>query len=62
MLSFANMLHFLPHKFARLRRRRLPFARVLPRSFHCFLFWHGKRVSPQYAFAVVRLPADFRID
>ncbi len=42
MLSFANMLHLLPYKFACLRRRRFAFARILPSPFDCLLFWHHK--------------------
>jgi hypothetical protein len=39
------MLHLFPHKFARLRRGRFPFALVLPSSFNGFFFWHSKMVS-----------------
>lgn len=54
MLSFANMLHLLPYKFACLGRRRFAFARILPSPFDCFLFWHDKLVSLQKVRLVVR--------
>ena len=54
MFSFANMFHLLAYKFARLRRRRFAFARILPNPFDCFLFWHDKLVSLQRVRLVVR--------
>ncbi len=40
MFALANVVHFLADEFARLGGGRLPFARILPRSLNCFLFWH----------------------
>jgi hypothetical protein len=54
VLSFADMLHLLPYKFACLGRRRFAFARILQSPFDCFLFWHDKLVSPQKVRLVVR--------
>lgn len=40
MLAFANVVHLLTYEFARLSRRRFPFASVLSCSLDCLLFWH----------------------
>jgi len=45
MFPLANMLHLFPHKFARLRGGRLPFALVFLSPFNSFLFWHSKMLS-----------------
>jgi len=62
MFSLANVLHLFPDELARLRRWRFSFAFIFPSSFNRFLLWHNKKVSRQYAFVVVTMPADFRID
>ena len=54
MFPLADVLHFFPYKFARLRRWRLSFTRIFPGSFNCFLFWHSKMVSlPEIVLVVI---------
>src|SRR5687768_607580 len=40
MFAFANVMDFLAHEFARLRRRRLSFRLVPACSSKRFFFWH----------------------
>lgn len=40
MLPFADVVHFLAHKFARLGTGRFAFARVLMSAFQSFFFRH----------------------
>jgi hypothetical protein len=40
MFTLSNMVHFLAHKFARLRAGRLAFFRILMRSVNDFVFRH----------------------
>ena len=41
MFSLADMVHLLPHKFARLRAGRLAFACIFPGSLESLFFRHG---------------------
>ncbi len=40
MLAFADVVHLLPHKFARLRTGRFAFLRVFAGAFHCLFLRH----------------------
>ena len=57
MFPLANMLHLFPHKFARLRGGRLPFALVFLSPFNSFLFWHSKMLSLPEIVLVVSYPS-----
>lgn len=45
VLAFADVIHFLADKFARLGRRRFSFALVFAGPFHRFFFWHNTNIS-----------------
>ena len=49
MFAFADVFHFLAHKFACLGGRRFAFPFVFTRSLDWFFFRHSERISPPVA-------------
>ena len=52
VLSFADVVYFLAHELASLRRFGLPLRRISPGTLDGFLLWHGRHLCRQGAHPV----------